>query len=56
MKQFTIVYLSKLGRRFKFIDAIDKDDAKLQIYQLDESATILSVRENNPPLETIEAR
>lgn len=55
-KQFTITYRDTRGRlKFRVLHALSVDGAKEQIGHESPNATILTVRENNPPLETITA-
>jgi hypothetical protein len=54
VKQFTITYRTAKGwLRFAFVDAGSKADARGKIETLSPGAVILTMRENNPPLETV---
>jgi len=55
MKQFTITYRDKFGVKFAFVSADSVAEARAEISKRSPDAAILTVRENNPPLATVEA-
>ena len=56
MKQFTITYRGKFGATFALVVGADSEtEAKQSILDRYLGVTILTCRENNPPLATVAA-
>jgi len=51
--QFTITYRSRFGAKFAFVESDSADGAGSRVLADNPGATILTVRENDPPLRII---